>query len=132
MNVKGAFHVFESARRAGARRVVHVSSLMAVWGYGRQGPIAGDAPPRPVGTYALTKTLAEQIAEHYAQARGLEVIVLRIAAPLDVEQPNRLSKPIRPQQIPYCDLAQAFARALTVPLHGFRVVTIVGESSGRI
>jgi uronate dehydrogenase len=132
VNVKGTFHVFESARRAGVRRVVHVSSLMVVWGYGRQGPIAGDAPPRPVGTYALTKTLAEQIAEHYARAHGLEVIVLRIAAPLDPATLGRRSKPIRPQQIPYCDLAQAFARALTVPLQGFQVATIVGESSRRI
>jgi uronate dehydrogenase len=51
VNVKGTFHVFETARRAGVRRVVHVSSVMVTWGLALEGgPVAGDAPPRPVGT----------------------------------------------------------------------------------
>src|SRR5262249_57934955 len=32
VNVKGTYHVFETARRLRVRRVVHVSSLMVVWG----------------------------------------------------------------------------------------------------
>ncbi len=133
VNVKGTFHVFEAARRAGVRRVVHVSSLMVVWGHDLgAGLVAGDAPPRPVGTYALTKALAEQVAEQYARTvPGMEVIVLRIAAPFDPYAPDLARRPIRPQQVPFPDLANAFARALTVPLDGFRIVTIVGESSRR-
>jgi nucleoside-diphosphate-sugar epimerase len=50
--------------------------------------VPGDAPPRPVGTYALTKALSEEIARHYATRYGLEVITLRIAAPLDVNDPS--------------------------------------------
>jgi uronate dehydrogenase len=132
VNVKGTFHVFETARRCGVRRVVHVSSLMVVWGHGHQGPVAGDAEPRPAGTYALTKALAEDVARHYARAHGLEVVTLRIAAPLDVDSPDLRRRPVRPQQVPFPDLAQAFARALTVPLAGYEVVTIVGESSRRV
>ena len=56
---------------------------------------------------------------------------MRIAAPLDVTDPELCRKPVRPQQVPFPDLAQAFARALTVPLAGYEVVTIVGESSRR-
>jgi uronate dehydrogenase len=132
VNVKGAYHLFEAARRAGVRRVVHVSSLMVVWGYGSTAPVAGDAPPRPVGTYALTKALSEEIARHYAIAHGMEVLTLRIAAPLDLDDPRLLSKSVRPQQIPLPDLAQAFALALTVPLPGYEIVTLVGESSRRV
>lgn len=132
INVKGTYHVLEAACRAGARRVVLVSSLMVVWGHGAGAPVAADARPRPVGTYALTKALAEQIGEHYAQARGLEVIVLRIAAPLDLHAPDLRRRPVRPQQVPIPDLAQALALALTVPLSGFHIVTIVGESSRRV
>jgi uronate dehydrogenase len=131
VNVKGTFHVFEAARRAGVRRVVHVSSLMVVWGYGGAALVPGDAPARPAGTYALTKMLSEEIARHYAEAHGLEVITLRIAAPLDLTDPHLAGKAVRPQQVPVPDLAQAFARALTVPLAGYQVVTIVGESSRR-
>jgi uronate dehydrogenase len=132
VNVKGTFHLFEAARRAKVRRVVYVSSLMVVWGHGKVGPVPGDAPPRPVGTYALTKMLAEQIARHYAENHHMEVLTLRIAAPLDINDPERLRQPVRPQQVPLPDLAQAFVRALTVPLQRYEVVTIVGESSRRV
>jgi len=130
VNVKGAHHVFEAARRAGVRRVVHVSSLMVVWGYGSEGGVvAGDAAASPVGTYALTKALSEEVARYHAQRGGLEVIVVRIAAPFDPADPNL--KRLRPQQVPYADLARAFALALTVPLTRFEIVTVVGESCRR-
>ncbi len=129
VNVKGTFHVFEAARRAKVRRVVHVSSLMVVWGHGQTGPVPGDASPRPVGTYALTKGLSEQIACYYAENHGLEVLTLRIAAPLDIDDPHQLRQPVRPQQVPLPDLAQAFVRALTAPLQRYEIVTVVGESS---
>ncbi len=132
VNVKGTFHVLEAARRAGVRRVVCVSSLMVVWGYGAAAMVPGDAPPRPVGTYALTKALAEEVARHYATAHGLEVVAVRIAAPLDIDDPQLLEKRVRPQQVPFPDLARAFELALTVPLSGFQLVTIVGESSRRV
>ncbi|MCC6421734.1 MAG: NAD(P)-dependent oxidoreductase [Gemmataceae bacterium] len=137
VNVKGTYHVFEAARRVGVRRVVHVSSLMVVWGESLavwcagSGMVPGDAPPSPVGTYALTKALAEQIAAHYARP-PLEVIVMRIAAPLDPDAPDLRARPIRPQQVPFTDLAQAFTLALTVPLARYEVVTVVGDSSRRI
>lgn len=131
VNVKGTYYVFEAARRAGVRRVVYVSSLMVVWGHGTDALVPGDAEPRPHGTYALTKALGEQIARHYATAHGMEVITLRIAAPLDLNDPDFRKKPVRPQQVPVPDLAQAFALALTVLLTKYEVVTIVGESSRR-
>src|SRR5947209_921394 len=69
VNVKGTYHVFETARRLRVRRVVHVSSLMVVWGHslaaaraGGRRLVPGNAAPSPVGTYALTKALAEDVA----------------------------------------------------------------------
>ncbi len=135
VNVKGTFHVFEAARRCGVRRVVNVSSLMVVWGYGTgKEMVPGDAAPWPLGTYALTKTLGEMIAQSYCINHALEVITLRIAAPLDIDAPDLGGKPVRPQQVPFPDLAQAFRKALTVPLQRgvHQVVTIVGESSQRL
>lgn len=132
VNVKGVHHVFEAARRAGVRRIVHVSSLMAVWGHGVAATVAGNAPPRPVGVYALTKALSEEIARYYAEVHDMEVITLRIAAPLDIHDPDLTRKAVRPQQVPLPDLAQAFTLALTVPLRGYEIVTIVGESSRRV
>jgi uronate dehydrogenase len=147
VNVKGTWHVFEAARRAGVRRVVHTSSLMTVWGYGHAAygecaaaspsagageQVPGDAPPRPVGTYALTKTLAEQIARYYAEAVGMEVITLRIAAPLDPHAERWQSEPVPPQRIPVGELSRAYQLALNVPLSRYEIVTLVGDSSRRI
>jgi len=138
VNVKGTYHVFETALRAGVRRVVHVSSVMVTWGHAlamakrSNTRVPGDAPPAPVGTYALTKCLSEEIARHYAFRAGaspLEVVTLRIAAPLDVDDSNLRTRPVRPQQVPFPDLAQAFRLALTVPLQHYEVVTIAGASS---
>lgn len=150
INVRGTWHVFEAARRAGVRRVVHTSSLMVVWGYAhpsyprpvapgvspagarRSERVPGDALPKPVGTYALTKSLSEQIARYYADAFGMEVITLRIAAPLDPQDPRWKREPVPPQRVPIADLARAYQLALIAPLARYEVVTLVGESSRRI
>lgn len=135
INVKGTYHAFEAARRAGVRRFVHISSLMVTWGHAKNwcavpssSPVPGDAPANPVGTYALTKSLGEEIARYYAQQQAMEVITLRIGAPLDVAklQPQQV---VRPQQVPFPDLAQAFSRALMVPLKEYTTVSICGDSS---
>jgi uronate dehydrogenase len=134
VNVKGTYHVFECARRAGVRRVVHVSSVMVTWGEARLAsydpmlaPVSGKAPPDPDGTYALTKALAELVAACYTHP--MEVVTLRISAPFDLNDPELPRKKLRPQQIPFIDLAQAFSLALRVPLKRHEVVTIVGDSS---
>ncbi len=154
VNVKGTYHVFEAARRLRIPRVVHVSSLMVVWGelLAQKTPgeklISGYAPPWPVGTYALTKTFGERIAEYFAKGVDrtaaeahatairrdypLHVLVLRITAPLDLHAPDLRHKTIRPQQIPFPDLAQAFRKALTVPLPPFAIVTVSGASSRQV
>src|SRR5258708_20879062 len=70
VNVKGTCNVLEAARRASVQRFVFTSSLMVVWGYPSPEWVPGDAPPRPVGTYALTKQMGEVLCEHYARAFG--------------------------------------------------------------
>ena len=135
VNVTGTYHVFEAARRRGVKRVVHTSSLMVLWGYGVPPAgqlVPGDAPPRPIGTYALTKALSEYIAAHYATQHGLEVVTVRTAAPLVLDDPRWRDRPVPPQRVPVPDLAQAFCLALTCSLDKYEVVTIVGESSRRM
>ena len=130
-NVKGTFNVFEAARRAGVKRVIHTSSLTVVWGYAAPEWVEGDAPARPVGTYALTKQMGEVIAHHYATAHGLSVLCLRIPKPIDVDDPASKEKSILPQWIAFADLIQAYRLGLAAPEIGFEVVTLVGESSKR-
>lgn len=131
VNVKGTWNMLEAARRAGVRRFIFTSSLMVVWGYEPPQQVAGDAAPRPVGTYALTKQLGETMCAHYARRHGLSVVCLRISKPIDVEDSIVKRQPIRPQWLAFPDLIQGYERALTVSDVDFAIVTLVGESSQR-
>jgi len=128
-NVKGTYNVFEAAKRAGVQRVIYTSSLTVVWG--ATGEVAGDAPAQPVGTYALTKQLGEQIAAYYAAQHKLSVLCLRIPKPIDVDDASTRETPILPQWIAFPDLINAYQLALVASDIDFEIVTVVGESSKR-
>ena len=74
-DVDGTRNVLEAAARAGARRVVHVSST-AVYGIPDHHPIYEDDRLQGVGPYGEAKILAEQVCLEY-RARGLSVPILR-------------------------------------------------------
>ena len=131
VNVRGTANMLEAARRTHIRRFVHTSSSMVIWGHGPPDTVAADAPPRPVGTYALTKHLAEVACEHYAREHGLSTICLRIAKPIDPQDAVWQGRRVRPQWVPFPDLLEAYRLALEAPGIGFEIVTIVGESSRR-
>jgi uronate dehydrogenase len=131
VNVRGTWNVLEAARRASVLRFVYTSSIMVVWGYEPPTWVPGDAPPRPIGTYAVTKQLGEELCRHCATSAGLSVVCVRIAKPIDLDDADRKRRPIRPQWIAFPDLIAAFRGALTATDVGFEIVTVVGESSRR-
>jgi nucleoside-diphosphate-sugar epimerase len=76
VNVGGTKAVLAAARRAGARRVVHFSSV-GVLGAIKPGDTAGeDYPPTPRTLYDRTKFEAE-VAVRQAAADGLDVVIIR-------------------------------------------------------
>jgi uronate dehydrogenase len=131
VNVKGTYNVLEAARRYGIRRVVHTSSIMVTWGYPPDERIASDAPPRTVGTYSLTKSLAEGVCEHFARNHGMSIVCLRIPKPIDPRDPRWQGRRLRPQWLTFADLIQAYQLALTAANIGFEIITVVGESARR-
>ena len=131
INAKGTYNVFEAAARAGVRRVVYTSSLTVVWGYPAPEWVPADAPGKPVETYGLTKYVGEQIARTYARLHHMEVLCLRIPAPIDVDDPATAGGSILPQWMAFSDLVEAFSLSVTAPVSGCEVVTLVGESSQR-
>lgn len=131
INAKGTYNVFEAAARAGVQRVIYTSSLTVVWGYPAPEWVAGDAPAKPVDTYGLTKYVGEETARMYAGLHDMQVICLRIPAPVDVDDPTSREHPILPQWMAFSDMVEAFALSLTAPVTGCEIVTVVGESSKR-
>jgi uronate dehydrogenase len=131
VNVKGTWNVLEAARQTGVRRFVFTSSLMVVWGHLSPAFVAGDAPARPIGTYAVTKYLGEQMCEYFARECGLSILCLRIPKPIDLDDPRWKQRRLRPQWLAFPDLIEAYRLALAAPKIGFEIVTIVGEHTRR-
>lgn len=76
-NVLGTASVAEACLRAGARRVVLLSSA-AVYGDPEKLPVKESHPLRPLSPYGLSKLLAERVLEFYSAERGLEYVTLRL------------------------------------------------------
>jgi uronate dehydrogenase len=79
--VKGTWHVAEACAQNGIRRLVNISSIIAIgWPADTDRPYAVGAPAR-FGTgdlfYCLAKHLGEEIGRAYSEAHGLQVINLR-------------------------------------------------------
>lgn len=79
-NILGVYHVLESARLAGVRRVILASSGQVVWWQRERGPwpIRSDDPPTPRGWYAAAKVFLEAAGRMCAESHGMSAIVVRL------------------------------------------------------
>lgn len=98
-NVEGTRRVLEAAKRAGARRVVHTSSVACI-GEAPAGGLADEATGADardlIGGYKRSKWEAERVALSFAED-GLEVVVVNPAAVIGPgdERPTPTGKIIR-------------------------------------
>jgi uronate dehydrogenase len=79
-NLLGVYHVLESARLAGVRRLILASSGQVVWWQRQRGPwpIRADDPPTPRGWYAAAKVFLEAAGRMCAEAHGMSVLAVRL------------------------------------------------------
>ena len=75
VNVDGTRILLDEARRAGVRKVVHLSSS-AVFGVPERNPVTADTPPQPREAYGRAKLEAERECAR-ASAAGLDVTIVR-------------------------------------------------------
>ncbi|HTE59229.1 MAG TPA: NAD(P)-dependent oxidoreductase [Solirubrobacteraceae bacterium] len=122
-NLRGAFHVYEAARRAGVRRVVVASSGRATGFYRVGERLDGGVTPRPDGLYAATKAFSEALGRMYADKFGLEVVALRIGT---FEERPRTTRDLS-TWLSHDDARRLVRVALTGPVDGF--VCVYGVSA---
>ena len=109
VNVGGAVQLMQAARRAGARRVLSLSSA-AVYGYATEsldGRLHEDAPCQPTALYGTTKWAAERIVHRLGGLYGIETATVRLGACFGIEEH---ATGVRPMLSPHWQCAEA-ARA---------------------
>lgn len=135
VNVKGTYHLFEAARRAGVRRIVYVSSLTVVLGGPEREWLTESSPAAPYNLYACSKLFGEHLGDLYSRDHGLSVICLRLGQPYPMGHPFekewRQSARALGVMVAFEDIAQAIERALLAPSLSFGVYNIVSESNSR-
>ncbi len=75
-NVRGTQSVLDACTSAGVDRLIFSSSC-ATYGIPRQLPIREDSEQQPINPYGKTKLMAEHMIRDYAQAYGLNYVILR-------------------------------------------------------
>ena len=119
VNVEGTLTVAEAARLAGAARVVYVSSAMVYGPCDPAAPVSEDRPANPSGLYGVTKYAGELALGSYAEAFGLDAVMIRISLPYGpMERPTR-SRPG----------TSLIHRAVNAALAGEELAVVAGPST---
>ena len=91
-NIVGVYHVLESARQTGVRRVILASTGQVVMGHAGPWPITPDMPYSPRNWYASAKVMTEVVGQVYAYEYGHSIIVARLGwCPRDHEHAAKLA-----------------------------------------
>lgn len=126
VNVRGAYHVFEAAWRAGVGKVVHIGSNTAMMGRPLTEKIGAEVVNKANDLYAASKIFGEQVGRSYVfrpQGGGrchivpkqtMQVLCLRLGQPFISEDQWAHSPYKGTYQPSYVgDIARAIACALT-------------------
>ena len=124
-NIKGAFHLYEGARRHGVKRVVFASSNHVI-GFHRQGELLDSSSTRrPDSYYGLSKSFGEDLARFYFDRYGIETACLRIGSSFPEAKDRRMLV----TWLSYRDLTELIRCCLFAPTLGHTIV--YGASDNR-
>lgn len=122
-NFIGSYNVWESAQKAGARRIIYASSIHVVGMHPRQSFVGIDAAHRPDSFYGLAKCFTEDLGRMYWEKRGLESVHLRILSCAPVKNARALGTWLSDG-----DLVHLVERAIDTPTTGFAVIYGVSDN----
>lgn len=114
-NIRGSYHVYEGARKAGVKRVVYASSVHAIGYHRLEDRIDANAPHRPDGLYGLSKCFVEDLGRLYWDKFGIETAALRIFSSF----PEPADRRMLWSWLSFGDCIRLVTAALTAPRVGF-------------
>ena len=116
-NIRGSYHIYEGARKAGVKRVIYASSVHAIGYHELESQIDAHAPHRPDGLYGLSKCFVEDLGRLYWDKFGIETAALRIFSSFPEPQDRRMLW----SYLSFADCVRLVTAALTAPRIGFTV-----------
>lgn len=116
-NIRGSYHIYEGARKAGVRRMVYASSVHAIGFHRLEDRIDTNVPHRPDGLYGLSKCFVEDLGRLYWDKFGIETAALRIFSSF----PEPADRRMLWSWLSFGDCIRLTAAALTAPRVGFTV-----------
>ena len=117
-NIVGLYHLYESARRHGVRRIVFASSNHVMGFYRQSETIDASHPPRPDGLYGLSKAFGEDLARLYFDRFGIETACVRIGSSFPEPKDRRMLA----TWLSYDDLHRLVTACLTTPVLGHTII----------
>jgi uronate dehydrogenase len=117
-NIKGVFHVYEGARRHGARRVVFASSNHVIGFHTQTETLDASSQRRPDGYYGLSKSFGEDIAQFYFDRYGIETVSIRIGSSF----PEPANRRMMHTWLSFRDLTALIEKSLFTPDVGHLIV----------
>ncbi len=85
-NLISTLQMLELARKAGAKKLIFISSGGTVYGVPREVPIKETHPTEPVCSYAIGKLAVEKYLHLYKVLHGMDYCILRLANPYGERQ----------------------------------------------
>ena len=122
-NIRGLFHIYEAARREGAR-VVFATSNHAIGFHERTETLDADCAFRPDGFYGLSKAYGELMGRLYWDKHGVENVNVRIGSCF----PEPVDARMLSTWISYGDLARMMERCILAERVGHAVIWGAGAN----
>ena len=116
-NIRGLYHIYEAARREGAR-VIFASSNHSVGFHERTESLAADTQFLPDGFYGLSKAYGELMGRLYWHKHGVESVFIRIGSCF----PEPVNARMLASWLSYADLSRLVVRCVMTEQVGCSVV----------
>jgi uronate dehydrogenase len=116
-NIRGSYHVYEGARKNGARRVIYASSVHAIGYHEMTAQIDADSPVRPDSLYGVSKNFVESLSRLYWDKFGIESLCLRIFSSF----PEPADRRMLWNWLSFADCVQYVERGLIAPYVGHTI-----------
>ncbi len=88
VNVRGAYHLYEAAARAGVKKFVFISSMTVWLGLPSHKQITAESEIRPREFYACAKLFGDMLGRTYATTHDMNVLCLRLGQPYPIGHPQ--------------------------------------------